>query len=709
MVNGKTMAFDLEALVGHLYIFGGRAINVIPPGSLVEVAPRSSARGREEDTFFVLILPSGDIAPTSFYEQMAKLSAERYFNGAGSVTSALRTMFQHINRNLYEHNQSGGTHYEANIICAILHDTDLYVARVGSALSILRTNGVTLTFPEDLTNDEALFSVPLGVQPVPDVKMARYAINSGTRLILSDVNIAEISLEKINNALVGSNLEQVLDDLKAVVNVQAQIMTVEFVPPDEEIAVPAAPGESTTEVSAKLAEARTQLVQEHERRNRRNRGRGIEERAKQGIGTAAQQTAQGMTIFSRLFQRFFPPPEEGDKRRISSSTITMAVLAIPMVIMAIVVVSWASDIGETDFEKCVGELLKTAELARSIDSSDRRGVMAAWNAALLQVNECEQLRPGDPTVQTIRSAAQDVIDTLNYVKRRTANPLTAIEGASIRRMILQGLDLYALDASNDLVYRIKINNEGLSAISQEPLPTLRRGATVDGLSIGSIVDISYDDQTNEIVLLDATGVLVRCSPRFIMDCNAQRILAVEQWQNPTALSVWSGRLYVLDNEGGQIWRYDPSGGTYASAPREYFAGGERPNLRNVVDFRISLNGTIYLLYNDGVMKSYIGGVERPLGFTGFPDSLSLSEVTAQGFYLNDSPIDPAFFIISRPARSIFETTLAGTFIDSYQVYEDDKLALLSAIVAYPTQNIIYVASGNSIFAIQKGDLAETSS
>ena len=188
-----------------------------------------------------------------------------------------------------------------------------------------------------------------------------------------------------------------------------------------------------------------------------------------------------------------------------------------------------------------------------------------------------------------------------------------------------------------------------------------------------------------------------------MDCNAQRILAVEQWQSPISLNIWSGRLYLLDSEGGQIWRYDPSGGTYASAPREYFAGDSRPNLRNVVDFTISLNGVVYVMYDDGVMKSYVGGDERPFAFSGFNDGQELNVVTTQGIYLNDSPIDPAFFIISQPARSIFETTLAGTFIDSYQVFEEDKLALLNAIVAYPTQNILYVASGNTIFAIQKGD------
>ena len=62
------MAFDFEALVGHLYVVGGRSISNQPPGLLVEVAPRKAARGRELDTIFVLVTPSGEAtAPSALF------------------------------------------------------------------------------------------------------------------------------------------------------------------------------------------------------------------------------------------------------------------------------------------------------------------------------------------------------------------------------------------------------------------------------------------------------------------------------------------------------------------------------------------------------------------------------------------------------------------------------------------------------------------
>ena len=137
-----------------------------------------------------------------------------------------------------------------------------------------------------------------------------------------------------------------------------------------------------------------------------------------------------------------------------------------------------------------------------------------------------------------------------------------------------------------------------------------------------------------------------------------------------------------------------------SAPRaSILPGSARPNLRNVVDFTISGAGTVYVLYDDGVLKSYIGGNESPFVFSGFNEGSEPHIARTQGFYLNDNLFAPGFFLISRRTRTIFETTVAGTFMDSFQAFDQGKLDLISAVVAYPEQNMVYVASGNTIFRI----------
>ena len=422
------MAFELEALVGHLYIVGGRVINVNPPGALVEVAPPSAAQGREGDTFFLLIVPSGSIAPTTFYEQLARLAAERYFSMSGSVTIALRTMFQLINRNLYEHNLEHGEdapkQFETSMIAAVLHEDDMYVARVGPVVSVLQTAGLTLTFPEDLTDDEPLFSVPLGLLPEPELSMVRYGVNAGSRLALSDGNLADIPGDRLTSILLENDIEQVLHNLRRAIKIQSQLMLVELVPPEYESTVLAAPGESSHEVSMRLGAARQQLDMQMEGAQWKGPRRGdFGSLLRWGLARLAGRVAGVLIFFADLLQRFFPLPEVTPTRRLSSGTLILTVLLIPLIIVSIVVLSWVSNLGETEFEQCLGRLQETANLARSLDSSNRRSVTSAWNAALQVAEACDVMRRDDPAVAAMREEAQTLIDAINNVKRREAAPL----------------------------------------------------------------------------------------------------------------------------------------------------------------------------------------------------------------------------------------------------------------------------------------------
>lgn len=696
------MAFELEALVGHLYIVGGRVINVNPPGSLVEVAPPSAAAGREGDTLFILIAPSGVIALTTFYQQLAQLAAERYFDIGGSVTIALRTMFQLVNRNLYEHNlehaESGGQQFETSMIAAVLHEDDMYVARVGPVISVLQTAGLTLTFPEDLSDDEPLFSVPLGLLPEPEVSMVRYGVNAGSRLALSDGNLADIPSDRLTRIMLETDIEKVLAGLRRTIKIQSQLMLVELVPPEYDGPVLAAPGESSHEISLRLKEARIELGADSAQWPLPRRG-DFGAILRWGLARLAGRVAGLLLFLGDAIQRVFPLPATAASRRSSSGTLFLSALLIPLIIVSIVVLSWVSNLGETEFEQCLGRLQETARLARSIDPASRRSVTSAWNATIQVADACDVMRPGDPSVDEMRNEAQTLIDTINNVKRREAIPLINFEDASISRLRIQGTDLYALDGRNDQVYHIKLSDNGREALQDEPVAKMRLGATHQGITIGQITDIAFDDHSGDIAMLDANGSLLRCAPQFVFTCDVQRILESHSWKKPAALTIWDRKLYILDSEEGQIWRYDPSGGAYVSAPREYFAGSARPNLRNVADFTIAGDGHLYLLYRDGVMKRYFGGSEVAFTFSGFNEGSEPSTVLTEGFFLNDSPFAPGFFLISRGARTIFETTAAGTFMDSYQAFDQQKLELLSAVVAYPEQNILYVASGNTIFSI----------
>jgi hypothetical protein len=705
------MAFELEALVGHLYVAGGRTIKTSPPGALCEVAPKRAARGRETDTFFVMVLPSGNVAPNTFYEQMALMASERFYSQGGSVTSALRHVYNTLNNSLYEHNHSGHKHYEANIITAVLRGEELYVARTGACAMVLWQDGEMQSYPEDLTREDALFQPPLGVQPIPDVQMTSFDVKKGSRMLLSDASIAEMTRANIRNGVQAEDLETLLDDFKARVSLQIQMMAVEFVPPDEPVLMPAVTGESTAVLSAEIAATRAR-TSAREAEASRNKPNPLQARAKQGVISTSRTSGHILRTLGDLMQTLFGKKQQDDEKQRSSWLVTAAVVGFPALILLIVMLSWVGGVGQTAFEECVQRAVDAGNIARGIDSSNTESVVTAWRGTLQIIeNDCDTLRPehNDPTLQSLREEGRQTIDGINQISRRSVTPVATlpVDGANIKTLVIQGLDMYALDDVNDLVYRMQLDGDDLAVVGQaQPVTSMRSGASVDGLGVGALIDIAFDSANNQIVALAENGVLVSCPPRFINECEAQRILASERWQNPTKITIWQGNLYVLDVGARQIWRYQPSGGSFASPPTEYFTGSIRPAfLQNAVDFAISENSTtrgrVYVLYGDGVLTPYYGGEALDFRFLGFRDGQAPEQVTTQAMYLSDNPTDPGIFLVSRPTRTIYKTTLGGTLASTFRVTDEALFERLNDVVADSGQGIVYAASGNTIFAFRQ--------
>lgn len=710
------MAFDFEALVGHLYVVGGRSLATQPPGMLVEVAPKKAARGRELDTIFVLVTPSGDVtAPAAFYDQMANLAAERYFNSSGSVTAGLRTVFNSLNQDLVEHNGTGTRHYEANLVCGILKDNELFLSRAGAGIALYRHLGEMQPFPSDFSNDEALYGPPLGVQPVPDIKMTRYGVMQGSRLVLSDSRLADLEMGRMTSALCSNEIADVLAGFKEMVASQITMMAIEFVPPEapspdtvkDARSSTRAPATPTTSQPIATPATGDTPAGETEAASPSRRVSGVLAAQLKGAGGAVALFVAGILGgINRVLDRILPPPPDGNRGWFRTSTAVAISILIPVAIVILVAGLGLASTDQTEFETCINEADKTANVARSINSTDRAGTLAAWNAVIGKVSECDKMRPNDPTMISLVREAQSVKDHLFQIERRHAVTLKSFQNANLTRAVLQGQDLYVLDSQNQLVQRIilKTNDDGtVEAASSEPMAAMRRGAVIGQYRVSDLIDIVWSDDTTQITALDKEGLLIQCSPRFRQDCQVQKLLRSESWISPIKMTLWEGRLYLLDPGANQIWRYDSTGGSFASSPIEYFAGDVRPQIQNAVGFGIYSSGTtggsIFILTADGQTTKWLGGKQTPFVYAGFPDGQQLAG--ADSFYLNSDPIGQGLFITQRSSRTIFETSLSGTWFGSYQVYEEDNFAALNTVVADSNLQIIYALSGNSVFTIDQ--------
>lgn len=705
------MAYDYEALVGHLYVVGGRSISATPPGVLVEVAPKKAARAREADTFFCLVLPSGDtVAPALFYEEMANLAAERYFASTASVTAGIRGVFSHLNDNLFQHNSTATTHYEASMVCAVLRGADLYVGKVGSGVALFRHQGQTQPFQADFSNNDNVYGTPLGAQPSIEPKMARYAVTHGTRLLISDPGLAELDSDAVNEAMAADDFTGVLAALKDAVRTQITLLAVEFVPPEVPAAAPIREAESLASPSAEArataeVQAAAPATPPDDPRPRRERRRDTTE---QLAGKAALGAARVVGGANTILDQLLPLPKEGQRRMLGSPAATGIAVLIPIAVVVLVVVLWLTGTGESEFDLCVNRAEEAADVARSIASSDAQGLINAWNATLTIISECNQIRSGDPQLAALTSQGQQVIDGLLRIERRAPDVIETFPNGLLTRIILQGSDLYVLDDNNQQVYRVTLDESGLRVLPNtrpQPIPAMRRNGTVNQYTVGELVDIEWTDtgtgfsSGNVLVALDNTGLLIDCPPRFVQDCNAQRLIGTETWVAPKSIYFWQGRLYVLDPGANQLWRYDPVGGSYPNVPTEYFTGEGRPDIRNAVDFAIDTEGYVYILQSNGRLQRFRSGRPEDFGFASFPENRPPD--SAYSMYLNTNPVKLGIYFVDQAKRSVYETTLAGTFINSYRASNEELFARVADVVVDDNKEIIYAVSGNSILAIPR--------
>ncbi|MEO0563117.1 MAG: hypothetical protein AAF125_13495, partial [Chloroflexota bacterium] len=578
------MVFQFESLVGHLFIVNGRTLSTPPPGALVEVAPKRASRGREADTIFVLAMPSGRPAPGSFYEDMATMAAERFFNSSGSVTAGLRAVYDTVNRALLERNRINRDDLELNMMCAVLHDKNLILSRCGLGVALVQSGDDTLLFPTDpLDTTDVVFGPPLGVRQIPEVKLKAVPADKGTRIILSDADLMEVGHDTLKAIVRTGDLENMLINLKEKLVDRATLMAVSFVLPEDEedpfmpegsnskavVATPLPPEKRIENVDLE-PDIGTRII---------DTATATRDRAQNGIAAAAKGVAKGAEVTNGLIDHYFdddtPPAWWSLPVRLGLA------VGIPLVVVGLVIFLWLAQIDVSEYEICVNETFQNAQIARGISSGDPNGTLSMWNAVLRQVEQCDDIRPEgipDSPIREVEREGQNVVDNLLNITRRETDVLASFPSATLEQVVLWGDTMYALDDANDIVYEFQTSSDGREISTNTPIPlpieNMRRGATVNQYTIDDIIGITWAEdgtalsQGNVLIAVDRNGVVVEYS-RTILTRGVQQLLGSERWINPIGVQVWRGNLYILDPGANQIWRYTPSGGSYSSPPQEY--------------------------------------------------------------------------------------------------------------------------------------------
>lgn len=233
-----------EALVGHLFVVGGRTISSPPPGALVQAAPKRAHRTREQDTLFVLVTPAGQTnAKAEFYEKLAALAAETYFNSRLGITGALRELANTLNQRIQQLNQQQSADYRAGLLALVKRGEEVYVMRCGTTLCASYNDLIYSTFP---TDPDMLNILPLGARSEPSAEFTHYDLAPNDLFVLGDAGISAISDKKLQEAIKLGNIEDCLDRLEAAVERQAFATIIQFI--TEAVEQTAAPSPTISEM-----------------------------------------------------------------------------------------------------------------------------------------------------------------------------------------------------------------------------------------------------------------------------------------------------------------------------------------------------------------------------------------------------------------------------------------------------------------------------
>src|SRR5579859_1662173 len=370
------------------------------------------------------------------------------------------------------------------------------------------------------------------------------------------------------------------------------------------------------------------------------------------------------------------------------------------------------------------------EVARGRTAPDPQSARPHWEQALMWLGEAESLRPGQPEVAALRQEAQGKLDALDWITRLDFKPLlTAGLGldVSVTRLMLSGQDVYVLDTAHNRVLRVTPNLNGATGAPGTQASDQATSYTVDStfqcsgkqavrdVNVGDLVDaavvpgptvIGGDTAVNSdaVIALDSLGALLYCAPGLDHSFASYLTAPSVGWVRPTALQLYTDRLYVLDPGSNEIWQYQSSGGAFTTAPARYFSTTSY-NLADVIGFTIA-GGDVFLLHKDGRVtnctRTAPGAGPTCTPVTQFTDPRpgrgvgdKLADVRLPAGLVYDQPPEPSLYLLDGQSSGMYQLSLKLALVRQYRPYFP-LAGPISALAIDPAKRFV-VSAGDNIY------------
>jgi len=245
----------------------------------------------------------------------------------------------------------------------------------------------------------------------------------------------------------------------------------------------------------------------------------------------------------------------------------------------------------------------------------------------------------------------------------------------IGNIIVLGGNIYTADPENNKVYKYK-------------------GASAEVAIINSLVStdkkltLSTPASDSELIFMTTPPNIYSLS--LVNNSLANRPLDEGSWNNAAGLIAYGDKLYLLDPANNQIWKYKvvPEGYSQIAS---YFEIGSTPEISTAIDFAI--DGSIFVLLPDNVIKKYLGGEEVEFSLYNIPAPYpAISRIT--NIYADI--VAEKLYVLDAPNRRVLAFDKEGVYLAQY-IY--DNIDEPQDLFVDEAGGFIYLTSGTNVYRL----------
>lgn len=692
------MEMALGARSGGVWHTGAPNVAVFPTGS--------SGPADRGLLAVALDLAGAEEGRPELSRHMLQAAKTAYYSSTGTITMGLRRAVEAANEVLYQANLTTlrELRRHAGLSVAALVGADLYLGQAGPSLIYIVQAGELLQFPTDspwLSSSEKESDggwYPLGVRRAIQVDLYHVEVGDDDTVVLTSPTVAQLATGDFLDAVLDQSPQDIVNDLVNLASSAASN-------PDLSVVALKLAGTGVETTPVLPADDRGFAKPDDGRIGAAKKPTGP--RLGEWLGQKSKEVATdvGRGAGAVLKQTLPDRPTGANTVPRGPQLWRIFAILIPLIVIgAVIALTLRSSADRRAQEERVSALLSQAQerlTAATGSQADRQSVLNLLNFAEDMTQEALRIRPNNEQARKLLSDVRAAKEEGSGIYRLAdLTPLAALSepGTLIRGLWVSGPQAYLLDAGLNRVVRVR-----LAGGDPTPETVLRAGEQVGGKAVGDLADLvwlrSGGARTNEDV-----AALGRDGTLWVIGATGAKtavpVANSREWQNPLIVDSYSGNFYIVQAERGQILRYSPAGAdSYNAAPTTWIT--DQVDLKGVVD--MGIDGSIYLLMNDGRLRRFSAGKEEKFELKGFDKPLASPRA------LFVTPDSKAIYVVE--AGRVVEISKEGDFIRQFQTPDDAAVSAATPAAASRSSMLddpravfvdekserVYVVNGGSLY------------